>query len=102
MAFTSSGQPSCTRDGCWLLTAPPSPHPHAHPVPAPSAHGLPCLGIGPAWPGSQEGSGHPLRVPLMPKPLPGAHLNSPHIHSASIRDPASKSLSALGLINRRL
>lgn len=44
----------------------------------------------------------PLRVPLMPKHLPGTHLNSPHIFSASIRDPASKSLPTFGLTNRRL
>lgn len=59
-------------------------------------------GVGSTTPGPGKGSRHHLRIPLQHKLLPLTHLNSPHICSGSLGDSASKSLSALGLINRRL
>lgn len=52
--------------------------------------------------GPEEGSRCHLWIRPQLKLLQLTHLNSPHICVQSLGDPTSKSLSAFGLINRRL
>ena len=64
-------------------------------LPAPG--GISSTSLGP-----EEGSRRHLWIRPQLKLLQLTHLNSTHICFQSLGDPTSKSLSAFGLINRRL